>query len=594
MSRELENASSDPTHASVAGDVVLTETLSETPDDRPAQPSPASLPDTTDGVAHDPFAGDIFATRLPAAYAGEAGRDTEIAAESRAGAQRNVNKWFAPLPKVGRDEAQRSSLLERFPDRFAARQTLTSALARLLHATESQIEFRLVERRELAFDELKENAVKSASAATARVWANIHLEPEDAPLCVAVNQAFAIELLGRMLDGNAKRQTDESVSPEDESPHDKLPHAQNLRALSKIESAIYEFLWVSIVHELNRAADEPALRLHAIARHAPAWLATSNQAADSSDHRNGNAARAATARGALLTFRIAFGETFGLARCYLSDHALNAFAHARHPFLIEHAGTDERLKSYGRLATHTESSVQIGTTTVTPAELAALETGDVLKLERGFVEWRAGEDTRVTTIAGELRTRVGAGRNFDIKGYAMHATGAATNTSAANVSLVVETISGGQAARDEGQRTNDVSMDETMERQQRDTQQNTDFSENDERYSARDTMEDAGAERGANLMNSSDERGIDREDANEADELAGNVLDELLMTVHVELAARRMSLEELSRLRPGQIIDLGCRATDPVDLIIDARRIARGELVEIEGGLGVRVISVNG
>ena len=69
-------------------------------------------------------------------------------------------------------------------------------------------------------------------------------------------------------------------------------------------------------------------------------------------------------------------------------------------------------------------------------------------------------------------------------------------------------------------------------------------------------------------------------------------LEEILLTVHVELAQRRLSLDELARLRVGQLLPLDCRATDPVDLVADGRRIARGELVEIEGRLGVRVTQV--
>ena len=71
-------------------------------------------------------------------------------------------------------------------------------------------------------------------------------------------------------------------------------------------------------------------------------------------------------------------------------------------------------------------------------------------------------------------------------------------------------------------------------------------------------------------------------------------LEEILLTVHVELAGRRLSLDELARLRVGQLLALDCQATDPVDLVADGRRIARGELVEIEGRLGVRVTQVTG
>ena len=70
------------------------------------------------------------------------------------------------------------------------------------------------------------------------------------------------------------------------------------------------------------------------------------------------------------------------------------------------------------------------------------------------------------------------------------------------------------------------------------------------------------------------------------------VLDGLLLTVRVEMAGLRMRIDELARLRTGQILELACRATDPVDLVVDGRSIARGELVDIEGRLGVRIAQV--
>ena len=72
------------------------------------------------------------------------------------------------------------------------------------------------------------------------------------------------------------------------------------------------------------------------------------------------------------------------------------------------------------------------------------------------------------------------------------------------------------------------------------------------------------------------------------------VLESLMLTVHVELAARRITLDELARLRAGQILELGCRADDPVELVADGRRIATGELVDVEGRLGVRITQLAG
>ena len=73
-----------------------------------------------------------------------------------------------------------------------------------------------------------------------------------------------------------------------------------------------------------------------------------------------------------------------------------------------------------------------------------------------------------------------------------------------------------------------------------------------------------------------------------------NLIDSVTLTARVELAARRIRMDELLRLRPGQILDLGCQPTDPVDLVVDGRRVARGELVDIEGRLGVRIIQISG
>jgi flagellar motor switch/type III secretory pathway protein FliN len=70
------------------------------------------------------------------------------------------------------------------------------------------------------------------------------------------------------------------------------------------------------------------------------------------------------------------------------------------------------------------------------------------------------------------------------------------------------------------------------------------------------------------------------------------VLDNVMLNVNVVLAGRKMNLEELSRLRNGQIIELGCKATDAVELQTDGKKIAVGDLIDIEGNLGVRLTKV--
>lgn len=69
-------------------------------------------------------------------------------------------------------------------------------------------------------------------------------------------------------------------------------------------------------------------------------------------------------------------------------------------------------------------------------------------------------------------------------------------------------------------------------------------------------------------------------------------LNEVMLTLRVELAGRRIRLAELAELRTNQIIDLERAATDPVELIVGDRVVARGELIDIEGRLGVRILQV--
>ncbi len=64
------------------------------------------------------------------------------------------------------------------------------------------------------------------------------------------------------------------------------------------------------------------------------------------------------------------------------------------------------------------------------------------------------------------------------------------------------------------------------------------------------------------------------------------------VTIVVELGRRSMTIADVSRLRLGQIIDLQRIPSEPVDLTIDGRVIGKGELVDVDGDLGVRILKL--
>ncbi|HEU4578583.1 MAG TPA: FliM/FliN family flagellar motor switch protein [Polyangiaceae bacterium] len=70
------------------------------------------------------------------------------------------------------------------------------------------------------------------------------------------------------------------------------------------------------------------------------------------------------------------------------------------------------------------------------------------------------------------------------------------------------------------------------------------------------------------------------------------VVGETPVVVRLELGAIEMSAAEWAALRPGDVLASGCRVEEGVSLRTGGREIARGELVEIDGEIGVRITRV--
>lgn len=61
------------------------------------------------------------------------------------------------------------------------------------------------------------------------------------------------------------------------------------------------------------------------------------------------------------------------------------------------------------------------------------------------------------------------------------------------------------------------------------------------------------------------------------------------VVVRIEVGALSMSAREWAALAPGDVIESGRRIAEPVVLRVAGREVARGELVNLEGELGVRI-----
>ncbi len=71
-----------------------------------------------------------------------------------------------------------------------------------------------------------------------------------------------------------------------------------------------------------------------------------------------------------------------------------------------------------------------------------------------------------------------------------------------------------------------------------------------------------------------------------------DVVLDIELPITVRFGETQMTLEGLARLGPGSMIDLERAPDDPVDLLVNGRLVARGQVVVVSGCYGVRVNEV--
>lgn len=76
------------------------------------------------------------------------------------------------------------------------------------------------------------------------------------------------------------------------------------------------------------------------------------------------------------------------------------------------------------------------------------------------------------------------------------------------------------------------------------------------------------------------------------DEAAVSLSEDVPVKLSAVLGKKNMVLKDLLKFKVGQTIDLERPANEFVDLVANGKVVARGELVEIDGKLGVRIIKI--
>jgi flagellar motor switch protein FliN/FliY len=81
-------------------------------------------------------------------------------------------------------------------------------------------------------------------------------------------------------------------------------------------------------------------------------------------------------------------------------------------------------------------------------------------------------------------------------------------------------------------------------------------------------------------------------DADQGDGADLGRLQNVPVELAVEIGRTRMTIGEALALGPGSVVTVGRLAGDPVDLLVNGRVIARGEVVAIDEELGLRITEI--
>ena len=80
-----------------------------------------------------------------------------------------------------------------------------------------------------------------------------------------------------------------------------------------------------------------------------------------------------------------------------------------------------------------------------------------------------------------------------------------------------------------------------------------------------------------------------------SDETTENKIDMLLeveLDVTIELGRKKMSIQEILQLGKGSVIELSKLAGEPVDIYVNQKQLAKGEVVVVDENFAIRITTL--
>jgi type III secretion system YscQ/HrcQ family protein len=231
-------------------------------------------------------------------------------------------------------------------------------------------------------------------------------------------------------------------------------------------------------------------------------------------------------------------------------------------------------------------SVQIGTIALAAADLAGLERGDIVLIEGAEVRSDEG------ALSGRVQAHIGGGHYGLLNGSVAVGESGRYEVTIEEILPLAPPEADGALAGDEEYVEEENAMERSKplgEARLRDAMRRTQSEKLAGPFTLLGTIDDDGEPA---AEHSDDEQGEFEEEPEPLDESA-HLLGDVTVAMVVELGRVDVSASDVLALRPGQVIELSRSPGDPVDLVVDGKRLGKGEVVEIEGELGVRILSLS-
>ncbi|HEY3448518.1 MAG TPA: type III secretion system cytoplasmic ring protein SctQ [Myxococcales bacterium] len=289
---------------------------------------------------------------------------------------------------------------------------------------------------------------------------------------------------------------------------------------------------------------------------------------------------------AIIELKVLIGAAAGYLRLHLPASAIAAAVPPdKSPFLRQ-----RRLKrlqaNLSRLRSlKVKMRAEIGQAELTARDIAALRTGDVMIVDELTARADKGEK-------GTARLRIGSGRAGRIEATVEVVDGTYRAT-------IQDVVLGEESPRSAEEEAAAVALTGQLKKpaapkpkakppppvaqlgdEEDRTGQDTAITDLSERM--RHERKKNGWEESTNVGNKPEDVQAD----------AAELLNDVPLQISVELARVPITAEELVSLHVGKILELGKAPGEPVDLSVNGKVVARGELVEVEGQLGVRIVGM--